>query len=158
MRRPTGWSPRADGGATSTRPRKRSRGNQHGSATLELVVLFPVVLAIIFGAVQAALYFHARSVALAAAQEGARAAAAQHGTAANGASTAWSFLNQAGGQDVLTNAHVTPDRTASQATITVTGQSLTVLPGLPGLPVQQTARRPVERFTADDSPPTNGAP
>src|SRR5688500_14353516 len=77
--------------------RRSQRGSQLGSASLELVVIFPAVLALIFGAVQIALFFHARNVALAAAQEGARAAAAQHGTAAAGGSSTWAFLDRVGG-------------------------------------------------------------
>jgi len=133
------------------------RASQRGSASLELVVIFPAVLALIFGAVQIALFFHARNVALAAAQAGARAAAAQHGTAAAGATSTWTFLDQAGGPEVLTNTQVTPTRSSTQATVTVTGKSLSVFPGIPGFTVHQTAHRPVERFTLDGSQPLTGA-
>ena len=147
----TRWPPSTRG------PLRSERQSQRGSASLELVVIFPAVLALIFGAVQIALYFHARNVALAAAQEGARAAAAQHGTAAAGATSSWSFLDQAGGSEVLTNTEVTPIRTSTQVTVTVTGTSLSVFPGLPGFTVHQTARRPVERFTVDGPQPLAGA-
>lgn len=115
--------------------------------SLELVVVFPVVLLIIFGVIQGALYYHARNVALAAAQEGLRAARAETGTAADGAQGAQQFLADAGGSGVLTGATVTPSRTPTAASVTVTGSSLSVLPGIPGLRVTQTAAGPVERFT-----------
>jgi Flp pilus assembly protein TadG len=121
---------------------------ERGSVSLELVVVFPVVLLIIFGVVQGALYYHARNVALAAAQEGARAAGAEHGTEAAGGAAAWSFLTQAGGAQVMTQLDVTPHRTATAATVTVTGRAISVLPGIPGFTVTQTADRPVERFTS----------
>ena len=59
-----------------------------GSSSVELVVLFPALMALIFITVQAGLYFYARNVALAAAQEGARAAAARGATSTEGADAA----------------------------------------------------------------------
>lgn len=128
--------------------RARARGrDERGSVSLELVVVFPVVILIIFGVIQGALYYHARSVALAAAQEGLRAARAETGTAPAGGQAAQQFLTAAGGSSVMTGATVTPTRTATDASVTVRGQALSVLPGIPGLPVTQTAAGPIERFT-----------
>ena len=45
-----------------------------GSSTLEIAILGPALLLLIFGVVQAALWFYARNLALAAVQEGADAA------------------------------------------------------------------------------------
>lgn len=132
--------------------RWRGRRDERGSVTLELVVIFPVVLIIIFSVVQGALYYHARNVALSAAQEGARTARAEQGTATAGAQQARSFVSDAGGNNILTHLKVTPSRSATEASITVTGRSLSVLPGLPGLPVSQTATQPVERLTTPGGP------
>ena len=54
-----------------------------------------------FLGMQAALFYHARTVAIAAAQEGARAAGAENGTAAAGSARARDFLTDTGG-DALT--------------------------------------------------------
>lgn len=50
----------------------RSACGDAGVATLELTVLFPVVLLIVFGVIQGALYFHGRNAAMAAAEQGVR--------------------------------------------------------------------------------------
>ena len=131
-------------------PRRRTR-NQNGSASLELVVVFPVLLLCFFAVVQGALYFHARNVAMAAAQQGARAAASQQGSEGAGVAAATTFVVQAGGPDVMTQIHVYTNRTPTAASVTVIGRSLSVLPGVAGLSVSQTADRPVERFTTPEN-------
>lgn len=131
--------------ATSPCPRDRAGGDD-GSTSLELVVLFPAVLLIVFGMVQGALYYHARSVALAAAREGLHSAQAAGGSAAAGRDTARQFFAQAGGRHVMTDAAIDASRGPAQAQITVTGRSITVIPGLPGITVHQTARGAVERY------------
>lgn len=125
----------------------RRRRDERGSSTLELAILFPAVLLVIFMVVQGALYFHARSVALAAAQQGVRAAAAEDGSAEAGSSEAAAFVAQAGGSDVLTGVQVSPQRTPTTAKVTVTGRPLSVIPGVMNFEVSQTAELPVERFT-----------
>ena len=127
---------------------RRCRPGERGSATLELVVVFPVVLLLIIGGVQGALYYHARSVALAAAQDGARAAAVEGATAGAGQAAAAAFIQATGGDEVLPGAQVDATRTPTTAAVTVTGRALTVLaiPGL-SLAVRQSASLPVERIT-----------
>ena len=49
--------------------------------------------------------------------------------------------------DVLLGSRVDSVRTATTATVTVTGRTLSLVPGLPGWSVSQTASGPVERFT-----------
>ena len=56
---------------------------------------------LMFTGMQAALIYHARTVAIAAAQEGARAAAAQYATAEAGDLAAEQFIASAGGEDAL---------------------------------------------------------
>ena len=68
--------------------KRRWKVVDRGSASLELVVIFPVLLLIIFGAMQGALYYFACSAALASAQEGARAAADEQGSTGDGQSAA----------------------------------------------------------------------
>lgn len=130
------------------RPARRACArDDRGSISLELVVVFPVVLLIIFGGIQAALYFYARNMALAAAQEGLRSARVENGTAGAGAASAHAFLRRAG-SDILTGTSVAPARGPAEARVTVQGQALSLVPGVAGLPVSQTAAGPVERFTS----------
>lgn len=125
---------------------QRRRSRDRGSATLELVLIFPIVLTAIAGGITAALFFHARNVAQAAAQEGLREATAVNGTGQAGEQRARQFIDNAGGNDILRNVTVTRSVSANWATVTVQGRSLTLLPGV-NLPVEQSATGPVERFT-----------
>lgn len=143
---------------SSSRVPDRTRSNarrrdERGSTSLELVILFPAVLLIIFGTVQGALYYHARSVALSAAQEGARVARAENGTAESGGSAAREFVEQAGGDDVLTGVAVSPLRSTTEVSVTVTGRPLSVIPGILNFEVSQTAEGPVERLTDPNGGP-----
>jgi Flp pilus assembly protein TadG len=119
---------------------------ERGSSSIQMVMLMPALFSIMFLGMQGALYYHARTVAIAAAQEGARAAGSQNGTAAEGVSAASSFVSDAGGRDVLPGAHMTGGRSATTATVTVTGTSLSVIPGWSPA-VSQSASVPVERIT-----------
>ena len=103
------------------RARPRGRG-QVGSATLELVVIFPVVLLLIFGIVQAAVYYHGRTLAMLAAQDGLRTAQALDGTAAAGKAQTTSALNGNGATGFLTTPTVTVTRTPTQATVTINSE------------------------------------
>ncbi len=121
----------------------RGRG-QAGSTTIELVVIFPVVLLLIFGIVQTAVWYHSRTLAMLAAQDGLRAAQALNGSAAEGQTTAAAALDGNGAAGFLTDRSVTATRTPAGATVTITGRSLALLPGT-GIPVTQTATGPIER-------------
>lgn len=120
-------------------------GHERGSASVELVVLMPLLLLTVFSGVQAAVYYHASSLALAAAQEGARAAARENATLAAGTSAATAFLTDTAG-DSLTAVTITGSRTPVTATITVGGSSLSLVPGWTPT-VTQSASLPVERIT-----------
>jgi hypothetical protein len=115
-------------------------------------VLFPAVLLATFGLIQGALYYHARDVALAAATDGLTAARARTGSGEEGRRAAVAFIQRAGGEDVLLGSSVTSVRTATTATVTVTGRTMSLVPGVPGWSVSQTAAGPVERFTTAGQP------
>jgi Flp pilus assembly protein TadG len=127
---------------------------ERGSVSIELVILLPALFAVMFLGMQAALLYHARTTAIAAAQEGARAAGVEHGRGSDGTAAANAFINEAGGDDVLTNTSTTVSRTATTATVTVTGFSLSVIPGW-HVRITQSATVPVERLT---TPIAAGAP
>jgi hypothetical protein len=85
-------------------------------------------------------------VAIAAAQEGAQTAGTETGSASDGIAAATSFVAAAGGPDVLQNASVSGSRLATQASVTVRGVALSVIPGWSPI-VEQSATVPVERIT-----------
>lgn len=121
--------------------------DERGSASIQMMILMPVMFLVMFTGVQAALYYHARAVAIAAAQEGAREAGGESGTRDSGVDTARDFIAQAGGSDVLTNSGVTGSRSTTSATVTVSGQSLSVIPGWK-VTIRQSSSVPVERLTS----------
>ena len=119
---------------------------ERGSTSVQMVILMPVLFLVMFLGLQAALFYHARTVAIAAAQQGARAAGAETGTTSDGIDAATSFIAAAGGPDVIENASVSGSRSATQATVTVRGVALSAIPGWSPM-VQQSATVPVERIT-----------
>jgi Flp pilus assembly protein TadG len=133
-------------------PRRRpARGRgDGGAATLELTVLFPVVLLILFGIMQGALYFHGRNVALAAAEQGVRAARADGQSDRAGVATAQArqFLADTGELNNLTGLSITPAVDAGTVRVTVSARTVSLLPGVPGPALSQTASGVIERFTS----------
>jgi Flp pilus assembly protein TadG len=118
-----------------------------GSATLEVSILAPVLLLVVFTIIQVGLWSYARSLALGAAQEGVSAGRAYGASVDAGRARAQAFLDATAG-DSLRNSTVTSTATAATLRIEVTGRALSVLPGVPGLPVRQHAQGPIERVTA----------
>lgn len=118
---------------------------ERGSAAVQTAMLFPVVLLLVFGLIQGALWFHARNIALGAAQEGARAASAEGG--AGGELRAREFVGNLTGGTLIRDLDVREATTAEMVTITVVGNAPSLLPGVTGLTVRQSATAPIERFT-----------
>jgi hypothetical protein len=116
-----------------------------GGAEVELAILGPLLLIVIFGAVQVTTYFTARTVALSAAQVGVDAERRYDvdPNAGVGVAQAEAFLAQAG--DWLINSQVEdPVRTADEVSMTVHGEAPSILFTWD---IQQTARGTVEQFT-----------
>jgi Flp pilus assembly protein TadG len=130
---------RAGGGAG------RRLSGERGAASVELAVTFPVVLLLVMTLIQAALWFHARSIALGAAQEGAREGRVQPASTARAETAAEGFLDQTA-SDLLTGRDVTVAGSPSSIEVTVSGTSISLFPGLSGWSVTQSAVGPVERL------------
>lgn len=124
----------------------RARRPERGSATVQLVVLMPAMFALMFLGMQAALTYHGRTVAIAAAEEGSRAAGALGASSAAGRVAAFAFVASAGGDGVLTGVRVSITRTATTATVVVTGSTPSVIPGWHPT-VTQSSSSPLERIT-----------
>jgi Flp pilus assembly protein TadG len=125
--------------------RLRDHGSdERGSSAVEMAIIFPVTIFIIFGIIQFGLWYHAAAIARAAAQEGARAASVYQANAAAGSTGAEQVLhNNAGG--LISHVRVVPYRDTEVATVTVSGQALQVIPFIP-LAVHATAAAPVEAY------------
>jgi Flp pilus assembly protein TadG len=122
---------------------------QRGSVSAELVIATPLLLLLILGVIQFALWQHASHVAKTAAQEGLAAGRLENGSEATGQNEANAVLAQLG---VLSGPHVVTRRTADTTTVTVTGDAPSVLPFF-HLPVRAVASGPTERFRSSASGP-----
>lgn len=125
--------------------RKSSRAaSDAGLATLEAVIIFPVLLLTTFLLVQAVLYFMANTAVTNAAQIGLETARAQSSSAAAGQNAATSYLSE---QSVLSQSSVTISRGADTVTVTAQGSAPSLVPfDLPQLRSHLTG--PVEKVTA----------
>lgn len=134
------------GGRTGWRARLRSAD---GAVTIEMVVLLPIAILLLFVVVQAAVYFQGRSIALASAQEGARAGAAYKATDRDGEAKARSFAERMGQGGTLdeVGVAVTRDPAGRSVTVTVTGRTPSLVPGWDP-EVSQSSTRPIEEFSA----------
>lgn len=120
--------------------------DERGSTSVQMVLLLPALFAVMFLALQAALYSYATTVAGAAAQDGARAASAYDNRSISGAGRAAAVAALTQSHGALESwAVVTQDGTDG-ASVTITGTALSVLPGL-RFPVERTATFPWERLT-----------
>lgn len=121
------------------------RCGERGSATLQIAILFPVLLLLVLAIFQAGVFFYTQSAALSSAQEGVRATAAQGGTVGKGVQRATGFLQRVSGT-LVESAQITGRRTATASSITVRGNVLTLIPMLQ-LTVSQTATLPSEEYS-----------
>ncbi|MFD5017143.1 TadE/TadG family type IV pilus assembly protein [Streptomyces chartreusis] len=123
----------------------RRRGD-HGETSIQMAIIFPVVLLATVAVIQASLWFYARQIALTAAREGVTAARAYEPSPAEGATRARTVLARTAG-DSLTGYSITASSNGQRVRIEVSGTALSIIPGLPGLQITQSASGPVERWT-----------
>jgi Flp pilus assembly protein TadG len=120
---------------------------ERGAVSAELVIATPLLLLMLLAIVQFALWSHATHIAQAAASQGLAIARAQDGTAAAGAAGAQQMLDQLA-RGPLTGASVNADRSATAASVWISGTATSGVPFL-HLPVHAEAVGPVERFVPD---------
>ncbi|SCL23816.1 TadE-like protein [Micromonospora nigra] len=150
---PRGTRSTAPRGTRSAAPRGTRlaawRGDRGGNP-VELAVTLPAILVLLFGSIQVAAWFVARSTALNAAQSAVNAQRLHQAPEGAGAARADQFLRAAGdwlvGWDNPGPSCTSTAAEATEVTCTVTGRSLSVVPGV-SFPVRQTAHGTVERWT-----------
>jgi len=141
---------RDDVGPTTPVRRSRARREvagerERGSVALETVIVFPVVMVLIWGALQLGLWAYGKNVCQATAEQAA-AAGAPLGSDAGVALRAGQEFADGTGHGLLENATVRVVRTASQITVVVEADVLAVAPGFPSH-ISQVATLPIERRT-----------
>ena len=116
--------------------------DERGMTTIQVAILFPVVLFWIMLIVQYGLWWHAKQVTNAAAAEAVDAAQVSTGSARDGEDAAASYLAQSGNLDNIT---VTVSREPTVVTVEVRGEAPQLVPGF-AWSVTARSTAPVERF------------
>ena len=119
--------------------------DERGAVSAELVIATPLLLLLIMGVIQFALWQHAEHIASAVAQQGLAVGRLQGESAAAGQEQAQSVLHQLG-SSVLVDSSITAARTNATTTVTVTGHAESIV-GLFSLPVKAVATGPTEIYT-----------
>jgi Flp pilus assembly protein TadG len=127
-----------------SRPCRHQPGGERGAGTVELVLATPLLMLLLMGIVQFAVWSHASHVAQAAAAQGLAAARVTDGTPADGHTAATEFLAQLA-DGPLQDGTVDVTRDPATVTVRISGTAAQVVPFLQ-LPVHAEAAGPVERF------------
>ncbi|MGW5465425.1 TadE/TadG family type IV pilus assembly protein [Streptomyces sp. NPDC003996] len=124
----------------------RTWRDDRGEASIQMAIVFPVVLLATVAVIQASMWYYAGQIALTAAREGACAARSYQASPADGAVRARSVLARTAG-DSLRGYSVTATSNGQRVSVHVTGTAISMIPGLPGLHISQSASGTVERWT-----------
>ncbi|MFF7358331.1 TadE family protein [Streptomyces filipinensis] len=120
--------------------------DDRGDTSIQMAIIFPFVLLATVAVIQASMWYYARQIALTAAREGISAARAYQSSSADGAAQARDVLGRTAG-DSLTGYSVWASSDGQRVRVQVSGTALSMIPGVPGLQVTQSASGPVERWT-----------
>ncbi|MGC4745177.1 TadE family protein [Micromonospora sp. DT201] len=132
---------------SAARRRLAASDRERGANPVELAVMMPLILVLLFASIQVAAVFLARSTALNAAQSGVNAQRPYQAGGGAGVDSATRFLKASGGWLVgWDKTGPTCVTTETDVTCTVSGRSVSVVPGV-DFAVQQTAHGTVERLT-----------
>jgi Flp pilus assembly protein TadG len=136
---------------------RRRRGDA-GVSAVELAVVAPALIGLIFLVIQAGLYLYARNVVDSAARYGVRTTREYNPNFTtqdfenNGQQAAETYAHQIAGKavsDVAATAN--RDELNNRVTVTVTGKSISLIPGF-DVSVKATHRGPIERFVPGGGP------
>ncbi|MFD4588276.1 TadE/TadG family type IV pilus assembly protein [Streptomyces sp. NPDC058434] len=126
--------------------RRRWRADR-GDTSIQMAIVFPFVLLATLAVVQASLWFYARQIALTAAREGLSAARTYQADPGDGAARAREVLGRTAGDSLQGASVSTAGSNAERVRIEVSGTALSMIPGVSGLRITQSASGAVERFT-----------
>ncbi|MFD8952803.1 TadE/TadG family type IV pilus assembly protein [Streptomyces xanthophaeus] len=121
--------------------------DDRGEASIQMAIVFPFVILVTVTVVQASMWFFARNIALTAAREGVAAARTYQSPEGAGAARARETLGRIAGDSLTGTTVSTAGSTATEVRVTVTGTAPSLIPGVAGLSVSQSAGAPRERWT-----------
>lgn len=119
-----------------------------GDTSIQMAIVFPFIIVLTIAVVQVSMWYHARNIALTAAREGVTAGRGYQASPGDGAARARSTLDRIGGDSLRAPEVSTDGSTADTVEITVSGTAVSMLPGIPGLHISQSASAARERWTA----------
>lgn len=128
--------------------RRITQLDDRGSATVEAVLVIPVVMLLLLVAVQLALWSHASQVVHTAASEGDASARSYGGGDQMGEARAEEVLRASQSNVIGPTVQVT-DLPGGQVKVTVTARAVSILPGIQ-LPVSATAVGSIQEFRANE--------
>ena len=138
------------------RSRVRRAGADRGASAVELAIVAPALLFLIFLSIQAGLYYYGRVVAQQAAREGvsqlrlAQDEAVAETVTEDVRSGVENYARTVGRETLLApDADSTYDADAGTVSVTVTGRVISLVPGL-DLTVTQQVTGEIERFESDE--------
>ncbi|TQK49770.1 TadE-like protein [Streptomyces sp. SLBN-118] len=126
--------------------RGRRWRDDRGDTSIQMAIIFPFVLLATVAVIQASMWYYARQIALTAAREGLTAARAYESSPADGAAQARNVLGRTAG-DSLRGYSVVVSSDGQRVRVQVSGTAMSMIPGVSGLQVTQSASGPVERWT-----------
>lgn len=118
-----------------------------GEASIQMAIIFPFVILVTVAVVQAAMWVYARNIALTAAREGVAAARVYQAPEDAGAARARETLGRIASDSLAGSTVSIAGSTTTEVRVTVTGLAPSLIPGVSGLSVSQSAGAPRERWT-----------
>ncbi|MCG8971420.1 TadE/TadG family type IV pilus assembly protein [Streptomyces sp. CL12-4] len=125
--------------------RGRRWADDRGDASIQMAIVYPVVLLATIAVIQASMWYYARQIALTAAREGVTAARTYQAGPGDGTARAREVLGRTAG-DSLRSPSVTAGSDGERVRVQVSGIAQSMIPGVPGLTITQSASGPVERW------------
>ncbi|MER7056567.1 TadE family protein [Streptomyces sp. NPDC000351] len=125
--------------------RGRRWADDRGDASIQMAIVYPFVLLAAIAVIQASMWYYARQIALTAAREGVTAARAYQAGPADGTARARQVLGRTAG-DSLRSVSVSAGSDGERVRVQVSGVAQSLLPGVPGLTITQSASGPAERW------------
>ncbi|GJF26465.1 TadE family protein [Streptomyces sp. HO565] len=125
--------------------RGRRWADDRGDASIQMAIVYPFVLLATIAVIQASMWYYARQIALTAAREGVTAARAYQAGPSDGTARAREVLGRTAG-DSLRSPSITAGSNGERVRVQVSGIAQSMIPGIPGLTITQSASGPVERW------------
>ncbi|WP_322500226.1 TadE family protein [Streptomyces rochei] len=125
--------------------RGRRWADDRGDASIQMAIVYPFVLLAAIAVIQASMWYYARQIALTAAREGVTAARAYQADPADGTTRARQVLDRTAG-DSLRSVSVSAGSDGERVRVQVRGVAQSMIPGVAGLTITQSASGPAERW------------